>query len=105
MVAQDVKHVVQDSRSTNRTPVEIDIEDIGAADLDLCRSPDPSMKWRLKQWVELADKYGRHAASAQVQLPPTQLPWPPHWEIASLTTERSELRSQNRRNRRIGWMD
>ena len=53
--------------STERT-VGICIEDIGAAELDLSKSPDPSMKWRLKQWVELADEDENHAASALVQV-------------------------------------
>lgn len=53
--------------STERA-VGICIEDIGAAELDLSKSPDPSMKWRLKQWVELADEDGKHAASAHVQV-------------------------------------
>ena len=46
----------------------VDIEDMGKANLDVSRSPEPPMKWRLKQWVELVDEGGAHAASAHVQL-------------------------------------
>jgi hypothetical protein len=54
--------------SSDRRVVRVDIEDVGAADIDLSSSPDTGRKWRLRQWVELADEQGRHAASAQVQV-------------------------------------
>ena len=63
--------------------VRLDVEDIGVAEIDLREAPSTSKRWRLQQWVVLADEKGRHSCSAQVQLK-WAVPAPPLQDFAAI---------------------
>ena len=68
--------------ASSRRSIRFDFLDIGVAEVDLRDAPSTAKRWKLRQWLELADEAGRHVASAHVQI--KWLPAPPLEEFAAI---------------------
>eukprot|EP01043_Picozoa_sp_COSAG02_P002640 COSAG02_NODE_62_length_43372_cov_14.404710_10_plen_622_part_00 len=50
--------------ASSQRSVHLHVADVGMVEVDLRTAPTTSKRWKLRQWVELADQTGRHVASA-----------------------------------------
>jgi hypothetical protein len=54
--------------ASSQRSIHLNFADVGVVEVDLRTAPTTSKSWKLRQWVQLADQTGRHAASALIKI-------------------------------------